>query len=496
MSRALTELGIRNSLHELVLSRGTPPPQRLRAGAGNSFEAQHRRGGKPMDRASVRQVALVRPVHSLEVVSAIDTLAASPSVSSKTASVATAPAHSKRLRIRVARWTIVALAAAATAGGVIRYRSTQRTEPLHFETAKVDRGRIAAKVSATGTLSALVTVNVGSQVSGRVEKLLVDFGSQVRKGQTVATLDPSFFRAAVTQARANYLAAKAAVEKTASQEVLARRQHARAKLLADEGLASRADLEAAEAELEASSATRSAAEAGVTQAKAALEQAELNLRYTTIVSPIDGVVISRNVDVGQTVAAALQAPTLLLVAQDLTHMEVDTNVAEADVGKIKSKMDVTFTVDAYPDHTFHGIVRQVRDNAQTIQNVVTYDAVIDVDNPDRLLKPGMTASVTFVHAVREGALRLSNAALRFKPDAATLALLTPHASGPNDVLSTPEAPRDQRTVWVVRSGTASLVNIRVGVSDGSSTEVTGGDLHEGDEALIEASPSGAAKRTP
>jgi HlyD family secretion protein len=399
----------------------------------------------------------------------------------------------------VARWVAILAGAAIATAAAIRYRSTQHTDPVHFETARVDRGRIGAKVTATGALSALVTVNVGAQVSGRVEKLFVDFGSQVRRGQMVATLDPSFFRASVTQARANYLVAKAAVDKTLAQELQAKRQHARTDALAKEGLVSRADLEAAEADLSAASASRTSSEAGVVQANAALEQAELNLQYTKIVSPIDGVVISRNVDVGQTVAAALQAPTLFLVAQDLTHMQVDTNVAEADVGKIRPQMDVTFTVDAYPDKSFHGVVRQVRDNAQTIQNVVTYDAVIDVDNGERLLKPGMTASVTFVYATRDNALRLPNAALRFKPDVATLTAMTSRTVSPPASSGTPKVPessKDERVVWVVRGGLASPTNVRVGVSDGSSTETIDGDLHEGDEAVVEASINGTTKSSP
>lgn len=398
----------------------------------------------------------------------------------------------------IARWVAI-LAGAATATAVaIRYRGARHSDPVHFETAKVDRGRIGAKVTATGALSALVTVNVGAQVSGRVEKLFVDFGTKVKKGQTVATLDPSFFRASVTQARANYLATKADVDKTLAQELQAKRQHARTLALSQEGLVSRADLEAAEADLSAASASRSSAEAGVVQARAALEQAQLNLQYTTIVSPIEGVVISRNVDVGQTVAAALQAPTLFLVAQDLTRMQVDTNVAEADVGKIRPQMDVTFTVDAYPDRSFRGVVRQVRDNAQTIQNVVTYDAVIDVDNGERFLKPGMTASVTFVYATRDDAVRLPNAALRFKPDAATLAGMTSR-TGQTTASGTPknaDLSKDERVVWILRAGVAAPRNVRVGVSDGSSTEVITGDLNEGDEAVVEANLNGASKSAP
>jgi HlyD family secretion protein len=380
-------------------------------------------------------------------------------------------------------WGVALAVVVALVLGVTRYRSAHATAPVRFETAKVDRGAIAAKVTATGTLSALVTVVVGSQVSGRIDKLFADFESQVKKGQTVATIEPSLFRASVAQARANYLSARAAVEKARSQQLQAQRAYARAKALYNEGIASRADYEAAEADIGVADSQLTAANAGVAQAQAALAQTELNLHYTTIVSPIDGVVISRNVDVGQTVAAALQAPTLFTIAQDLTRMQVDTNVAEADVGKVRAQMEVTFTVDAYPQRTFNGIVRQVRDNAQTIQNVVTYDAVIDVDNGDRVLKPGMTASVTFTYATRDAALRVPNAALRFKPDAATTALM--NSAAPKNA-GVPTLAPDERAVWVLRQGRAVLVAARVGISDGSTTEVLGGDVHDGDSVVVEA----------
>lgn len=281
------------------------------------------------------------------------------------------PSPSRRVR-RVLRWALPA-AAVVAAGAVFAAKwSAAKAEPtVRYEAVAVDRGPIAAKVTATGAVSALVTVLVGSQVSGRIETLAADYGSRVEKGQTIATIEPSLFRAAVAQARANHASARAAVDRARAHVTQAEKDFARARALLDDALISRAEYDAAEAALLAARADEKAAIASVSQTQAALEQAELNLRYTTIVSPIDGVVISRNVDVGQTVAAALQAPTLFTIAQDLTRMEVDTNVAEADVGKIHAGMPVTFTVDAYPGRAFKGAVRQVRDNATTIQNVVT-----------------------------------------------------------------------------------------------------------------------------
>ncbi len=379
------------------------------------------------------------------------------------------------------------LAAVLVAAGLVAWRlAVRRSAPLvQYVTAQVDRGPIAAKVTATGTLSALVTVNVGSQVSGRIEWLGADYGSVVKKDQVVARIEPSLFRAAVEQARANQAAALAAVEKARANSDLAGRQLDRARRLHDEGLMSQADLDTALAALAASRADLGAARATVQQTRAALDSAELNLRYTTIISPIDGIVISRNVDVGQTVAATLQAPTLFVIAQDLKLMQVDTNVTEADVGKIKAGMPVTFTVDAYPGRQFPGTVRQVRDNAQTVQNVVTYDAVIDVDNREGLLKPGMTASVTFVYADQRDILRVPTAALRFKPDAPTRALMG---------ASAPPAPQNagQRIVWAQRSGSVAPVVVEIGISDGISTEVVSGDLHPGDVVIEEA--NGEAKK--
>ena len=390
---------------------------------------------------------------------------------------AVAQHESSHALAHLARWLMI-LAFAAAAGVLVWRLALHRSEPaIHYQTGRVDRGRIAAKVTATGTLSALVTVSVGSQVSGRIETLGADFGSVVTKGQVVGTIEPSLFKAAVAQARANHASAAAGVEHARTQVNLEEKQLARAQALHHEGLMSTADLDTARAALDAGRADLNAARATVEQTKAALDQAELNLHYTTIVSPIDGVVISRNVDVGQTVAATLQAPTLFTIAQDLTRMQVDTNVTEADVGKIRPEMPVTFTVDAYPGRELEGVVRQVRDNAQTLQNVVTYDAVIDVDNSARALKPGMTASVTFVYADEANALRIPTAATRFKPDASTLAAM--------GATPAPKVAANQRVVWVSRAGRVVPVVVDIGISDGTSTQALSGDVHEGDELVEE-----------
>jgi HlyD family secretion protein len=377
-------------------------------------------------------------------------------------------------------WLILALVAAGGGTAWYRYSASERVPKIRYESVAVERGPISAKVTASGTLSALVTVLVGSQVSGRIETIKVDYNSPVKKGQVIATIEPSLFNAAVQQARANYAAAKAALEKSKAQAVDADRQHKRSETLSSQKFIAQAEFETAEANASVAKSQVSASEAGVEQARAALNLAEVNLTYTTIQSPIDGVVISRSVDVGQTVAASLQAPTLFTIAQDLTKMQVDTSVAEGDVGKIQPGMKVSFVVDAYPTERFEGSVRQVRDAPTTVQNVVTYDAVIDVDNAKRLLKPGMTANVTFIYAQKDSVLYVPNAALRFKPDAA----LQDHMGARGSPLATLKP--NERFVWLMKDGKPRREVVGIGITDGSHTEVTNGGIRDGDRAIIEA----------
>ncbi len=407
---------------------------------------------------------------------------------------------------------IVALVAIGV-GAFVFARSRQRPEPK-YETVKVDRGRITSRVTATGTLSALVTVQVGSQVSGRIAELFADFNSQVKKGQVIAKMDPELFKAAVEQSRANYAAAKGNLEKAQAQAVDAQRQYERAKALAERQLIATADRDTAESTAAAAKAQVAASQGALEQASASLHQAQVNMQYSVIKSPIDGVVISRSVDVGQTVAASLQAPTLFTIAEDLSKMQVDTSVAEADVGKLKADMPATFLVDAFPQERFRGKVRQIRNAPQSVQNVVTYDAVIDVDNPDLKLKPGMTANVTFVNAEKNDVLRVPNSALRFRPPAELARAATSSANpatsdsaapagssadrprrqrgqgegqGPPDGARRggPKEDSDVRTVWVLSGIEPHPVKIHVGITDGSLTEVTDGELSSGDALITE-----------
>jgi len=385
----------------------------------------------------------------------------------------------------VLKAALAVLTAAALIAAFIHYRASGTEPNVHYDTVTADFGPIDAKVTATGAVSPLISVQVGSQVSGRIAQLLVDFGATVRQGQTIATIEPSLFRATVAQARANRASARAGLDKVRAQKAQADRQLARDSSLLADGLVTQAEFELAQSTAQVAAAEIATAEANIAQSQAALDQAELNLKYATITSPIDGIVISRNVDVGQTVAAALQAPTLFTIAQDLTRMQIDANVAEADVGKIQAGMRVTFTVDAYPGREFEGHVRQVRDNALTLQNVVTYDVVIDVGNAERLLKPGMTANVVVSYAKRDHALRVPQSAVRFKPDAQLLVAMLGAESAAR--LVKPPNQADLRTVWVLRGASPTATPVHVGVNDGMFVEVTSGDLAAGARVVIEAS---------
>jgi HlyD family secretion protein len=387
------------------------------------------------------------------------------------------------------------------------------TPPPRFDTATVQRGRLVARVTATGTLSALVTVQVGTQVSGRIAQLKVDFNSSVKKGDLIAKIDPQMFEASVEQARANYLEAKGNLAKSKAQAFDAKRQLTRADLLLKKELISQADHDTTETAKLAAEAQVEVSLGAVEQARAALHLAEINLAYTSIISPIDGTVISRNVDVGQTVAASLAAPTLFTIAENLKKMQVDTNVAEADVGRLTPGMTAVFTVDAYPNERFQGRIRQIRNAPQTVQNVVTYDAVIDVDNSDLKLRPGMTTNVTVVVAEKDEVLKLSNAALRFK--APPELLQQQMRPGPNPAaregaaagqkvagrapgearrfaggrpgeggMEVPAPPiANERMVWVLRENRPVPVSVKTGISDGTVSEVMAGSLSEGDQVI-------------
>src|SRR5579864_676563 len=325
------------------------------------------------------------------------------------------------MKILKRHWLIVILTMLALAA--IAAFQLKRNDNQQYFTAKVDRGDISQVVEATGTIYAVTTVQVGSQVSGTVSRLYVDFNSRVRRGQVIAQIDPALFEGSLLQAkadlanaRASVATAKANLQKALALQIQTTADYERAKALTAQRVMSTQQLDLAKANYVSAVAGASAADAQVKQAEAQVEQreaavkvAQTNLDYTTIRAPIDGTVIARNVDVGQTVAASLQAPTLFTIAQDLTKMQVYASTDESDVGAIRQKQEVTFKVDAYPKETFSGLVSQVRMNATTVQNVVTYNTIIDFDNPEMKLFPGMTAYITIPVAS-------ATDALRYKPD--------------------------------------------------------------------------------
>ncbi len=356
----------------------------------------------------------------------------------------------------------------------------------NYQTATITRGPITQAVTATGTLNPVVNVQVGSQVSGNIARLFVDFNSEVKAGQVVAQIDPVLFQATVTQAEGDLANAQAALE-------LAKVNATRMQELFTRKTSSQADLDQAMANLHQ-------AEANVKIKQGALDRARADLEHCTITSPIDGVVISRSVDVGQTVAASLQAPVIFAIANDLTKMQIDANVAEADVGVVKVDQNVDFTVDAFPMETFHGRVVQVRNAPITVQNVVTYDTVIGVSNPDLKLKPGMTANVSIIVAHKDDVLQIKNAALRFRPPDATPVetrrMGTSRTGRPGGGRGVPHESAE-RTVYVLPPGTSrpQPLRIKTGISDGIGTEVVEG-LKEGDRVATAELTSTAAAPSP
>jgi HlyD family secretion protein len=368
---------------------------------------------------------------------------------------------------------IIGIIILAMAGGAY-FALGKRDNGPKYKTDKISKGDIQASVTATGTVNAVIMVLVGTQVSGTIKNIYVDYNSTVKNGQLLALIDPATFEAQVYQARANLLMAKANLEKAQTAVIDAKRTLDRNKVLFASHFIAQSDLDTSDTNYQTNVAQVTASKAQVEQAKAALTSAEINLKYTRILSPVSGTVISRNVDVGQTVAASFQTPTLFSIAQDLTKMQIDTSVDEADIGKVIVGQPVEFTVDAYPDVIFHGKVSQVRNAPTTVQNVVTYDVVILVDNTDLKLKPGMTANVSVITSVKKGILKIPNAALRFKPDVTPEKATTEKGTG----------------VWISdEKNRLKRVRIVTGVSDGNFTELVSGKLPEGSEVIVASADS-------
>ena len=353
------------------------------------------------------------------------------------------------------------------------WQSRQVSDKEEYVTVTVDRGDITKTISANGTLNPVVLVNVGTQVSGTLQKLYADFNDRVKSGQVLAELDPSLFKAALDQSTASLANAEASLK-------LALANAGRTRALYEKGYVARAEWDQAEQAV-------AGARAQVAVAQAVQRRDQTNLRYSIIRSPVSGIVVSRNVDVGQTVAATFQTPVLFTIAENLRRMQIDTTVAEADVGGIKVGQTGTFTVDAFPGREYRGLVRQIRLNSQVLQNVVTYNVVLDVANPDETLLPGMTAFVNIAVARRENVLRVPLSALRFRPEGAG-----------NEKAPSNRAPtgKDEKTVYRLVQGRAEPVRFTAGLSDNKFTEALSGELSLDDTLVVEEkSPAKEPKKS-
>lgn len=382
---------------------------------------------------------------------------------------------------------IVGAVLAAVAAGAAYLYFKRGPNPSAYRTAKVERGEIADAITATGNIAAVTTVSVGSQISGTISEIFVDYNSRVRKGQVIARIDPRLLEASVLQNEGNVENARASIEKAKISVTDTERTYRRNLELLRDGFVAQSDVDSALTSYEQAQAQLKSAEAGLKQAIGYLKIAQTNLEYATIRSPVDGIVISRSVDVGQTVAASFQTPTLFSIAQDLTKMQIDTNVDESDIGRAAPGQGVTFTVDAWPDRVFHGKVSQVRNAPMKTENVVTYNVVILVDNHELLLKPGMTANVTILVKEFKDILKIPNAALRYRPSAERAKGAASGETGKG------RSPLGQRVYRLGKDGKPERVPVKTGVSNGTSTELLEGELKEGDHLILQETAKGSAR---
>ena len=382
---------------------------------------------------------------------------------------------SRNRRRRGMLWFAAVIILAAAGAGA--YRWVERPDPSRFVTAEVTRGPIVRSVTATGTVNPVTTVQVGTYVSGPIMSINVDFNSPVKAGQLLARIDPRPFAAQVALAQAALANARAQLRKDQANLGYQKITYERDRQLIKTSVISQDQLDSQRSVMDQAVAQIALDRAAIQQQAATLRSAELNLNYTNIVSPVDGTVVSRNVDVGQTVAASYQTPTLFLVAKDLTKMQVDTHVSESDVGGLRPGQSVNFTVDAYTDRVFKGTVSQVRQAPITVQNVVTYDVVVGVPNAELLLMPGMTANITIDTDHRDDVLRVPMRALAFSP--------RHRAASAADGSSGRLKNRPGTRVWTLREGRLHPVRIARGLDDGNFVEVLRGDLKAGDEVVID-----------
>ena len=372
---------------------------------------------------------------------------------------------------RTAKITALALGTSAVAA-LVFWQLRPRHSQAEYVTAEVKRGRIEAAVTATGTLNAVTTVQVGTYVSGRLQEIHADYNSKVRRGQLIAKIDPAPFIVKVQQAEARLATARARVQKAHAELDFRRATIDRQRRLLAQHIVSQDDFDASTNQHAQAVSQLALEEASVQEAEAALAEARVNLDYCDIISPVDGVVLSRSVDIGQTVAASFQTPTLFVIAGDLTKMQVDTNVSESDIGEVREGQIARFVVDAYPDRVFHGVVSQVRNDPLIVLNVVTYDVIVEVDNSDLALKPGLTATVTIVAGEKEDVLTVPLRALRFRPRDQEQ---DGSGSGDNE---------DGPSVHVLENGTLKRVAVEVGMRSDDAAEISSTALRSGERVVL------------
>jgi len=384
---------------------------------------------------------------------------------------------------------IIAVVAIGLAIGGYVFFNGERKAPVRYRTATIELGQLISSVSATGTINPVVSVQVGTQVSGMIKSLHADFNSRVKAGDTVAVIDPEPFKARREQAASNLEMARSNVARSKADLAQRKRELDRVQSLLPQQFVSQNDVDVALTNFQSAEAQLRVAEAQVRQAEAALNSAELELKYTVIRSPVDGIVVARNVEVGQTVASSFATPNLFLIALDLTNMQVDTNVSESDIGGMTEGKEAVFTVDAYPGVSFSGTIKQVRLAPMNVQNVVTYNVVVGVDNKDLRLKPGMTANVSIIVAQKDRVLKVPNAALRFMPPRGE-----GHRQGSDGqgakvnggrLAKIDAGTESSRPLWkLTESGELSSMSVQTGISDGFATELLPGGLVEGDVVVI------------
>lgn len=362
--------------------------------------------------------------------------------------------------------TLIVVTAFILVIGVLSFMP-KKSKSVPFQTAKIIKHNLNQTVEASGTVNPVQSVNIGSQVSGRIYKLYVDYNSKVEKGQLLAEIDPALFQASVDKARADLNNAKSNYQRVLAQLTYNKANYERYSRLYEKHYVSKDETEAAFATYTASKMELEAMRANINQSKANLETAETNLNYTKIISPVNGIVVSRAVDVGQTVAASFQTPELFVVAEDLTKMQIEVSVSEADIGKIKEGQKAEYTLDGYPDETFEGTVSQVRINPTTVSNVTTYTVIVSVSNDEEILKPGMNANVTIITQDKEGVLCVPNTALRYVPEGVI------------------ERYQEQG-VWILNGRKPERINVKTGLKDSEYTEIFSDSdkIQENEEVLV------------